>query len=60
MGRGNKKLTHSFFLEESQLTNSLRISAKKMAKRIGEVMSIYYTLHPDEYQRISTKSEQDT
>ena len=50
-----KKLTYSFFVGGKPVDKITPEQCEKMAQRIGETMSVYYTAHPDEYQRIASK-----
>lgn len=50
-----KKLTYSFFLGETPIEKITPDQCEKMAQRMGEAMSIYYTAHPEEYMKITKK-----
>ena len=52
-----KKLTYSFFIGEKPIEKITPEQAEKMAQRIGETMSNYYTTRPQEYQKIKSRSE---
>lgn len=47
-----KKLTCTFFVGGMPVKELTPEQLDKMAKRIGEAMSIYYTAHPEEYKKI--------
>lgn len=55
MAIGKQKLTYSFFVGGKPVDKITPEQREKMARRIGEAMSIYYTAHPDEYQKIASK-----
>ena len=51
MAKKDKKLTCTFFVNGVQVDKLSPEHLDKMAQRLGEVMSIYYTAHPEEYKR---------
>ncbi len=55
-GRKQQKLTYTFYIGDKQVDRLPPEYLDKMAQRLGEAMSIYYTKHPDEY-RILLESE---
>lgn len=55
MAIGKQKLTYSFFVGGKPVDKITPDQREKMAQRIGEAMSIYYTAHPDEYLKIASK-----
>lgn len=52
MAKKTKKLTCTFFVGGMPVKELTPEQLDKMAKRIGEAMSIYYTAHPEEYKKI--------
>ena len=52
MAEKNKTLTCTFFVGGMPVKELTPEQLDKMAKRIGEAMSIYYTAHPEEYKKI--------
>lgn len=52
MARKEQKLTCTFFVGEQQVDKLTPEHIDKMAQRLGEVMSIYYTAHSDEYAQM--------
>ncbi len=54
MARKEKKLTCTFFVGNTPVDNLSPQPLDKMAQRLGEVMSIYYSQNPDEYKRLKT------
>jgi hypothetical protein len=52
MAEKAKKLTCTFFVGGMPVKELTPEQLDKMAKRIGEAMSIYYTAHPEEYKKI--------
>jgi len=50
-----QKLTYTFYVGGVQVEKLTPEQTKRMAERIGETMSTYYTLHPDEYKRFKEK-----
>ena len=55
MARKEKKLTCTFFVNGVQVDKLTPEYLEKMAKRLGEVMSIYYTQHPTEYKQLKER-----
>ena len=55
MANKAKKLTCTFFVGDKQVDKLTPEYLEKMAKRLGEVMSIYYTQHPTEYQQLKER-----
>ena len=49
MARKEQKLTCTFFVGDKQVDKLTPEHLDKMAKRLGDVMSIYYTAHSEEY-----------
>ena len=56
MARKEKKLTCTFFVGGKQVDKLTPEHLDKMSQRLGEVMSLYYTAHPDELAKLNTKS----
>ena len=52
MARKEEKLTCTFFVGGTPVDKLTPEQLDKMAERIGEAMSTYYTAHPEEYARI--------
>ena len=52
MARKEQKLTCTFFVGDKQVDKLTPEHLNKMAQRLGDVMSIYYTQHPTEYKQI--------
>ena len=52
MARKEQKLTCTFFVGGKQVDKLTPEHLDKMAQRLGEVMSLYYTQHPSEYRHI--------
>jgi hypothetical protein len=46
------KLTVTFHVGGKQVDKLTDEQLEKMAQRVGEAMSIYYTAHPDEYRQL--------
>ena len=57
MASEKKKLTYSFFVGGKPVDKLTPEQCEKMAQRIGEALSTYYTAHPDEYQRIASNNQ---
>lgn len=55
MARKEKKLTCTFFVGTKQVDKLTPEYLDKMAQRLGEAMSIYYTANIEEYKRLKTK-----
>ena len=54
MARKEQKLTCTFFVGKMQVDKLTPEYLDKMAQRLGEVMSIYYTAHPEEYKQLKS------
>ena len=54
MARKEQKLTCTFFVGGKQVDKLSPESLEKVSKKLGEVMSIYYTAHMEEYKQIKT------
>ena len=52
MARKEQKLTCTFFVGGKQVDKLSSENLEKASKRLGEVMSIYYTAHIEEYKQI--------
>ena len=55
MARKEQKLTCTFFVGGKQVDKLSPEYLEKMSQRLGEVMSIYYTAHTDEYRQLKGK-----
>lgn len=55
MARKEQKLTCTFFVGGKQVDKLTPEYLDKMAQRLGEAMSIYYTVHMDEYKKLKSK-----
>lgn len=56
MARKEQKLTCTFFVGDKQVDKLSPEHLDKMAQRLGEVMSLYYTAHPNELRKLNSKS----
>ena len=52
MAKKEKKLTCTFFVNGVQVDKLTPEHLDKMAQRLGEALSIYYTQHPEEYKQL--------
>lgn len=52
MAGKQKKLTCTFYIGNVQVDSLPPEYLDKMAKRIGETLSKFYSVHPDEYRKI--------
>ena len=52
MARKEQKLTCTFFVGNTQVDKLTPEHLDKMAQRLGDAMSIYYTAHIEEYKQI--------
>ena len=53
-----KTLTCTFFVGGKQVERLTPEHLDKMAQRIGEALSKFYSVHLDEYRKIKTESRQ--
>ena len=60
MPRTEQKLTYTIYVGGQQVDHLTPEQLDRMAARIGEAMSTYYTAHPDEYRKIASKKKQKT
>lgn len=58
MPRTEQKLTYSLFVGNQPVDKLTPEQIDKMAARIGEAMSLYFSAHPDEYRKIASKKKQ--
>lgn len=47
-----KELTVTFFIGGKQIDELTPEQSERMAERLSKAMSVYYTAHADEYQKI--------
>lgn len=52
MAKNEKKLTCTYYVGGKQVSKLSPEHLDKMAQRLGEVMSLYYTAHPEEYLKL--------
>lgn len=52
MARKEQKLTCTFFVGGKQVQKLSPEYLDKMAQKLGEVMSLYYTQHIEEYKKL--------
>ena len=52
-----QKLTYSFYVGGVQVEKLTPEQTKRMAERIGETMSLYYSRHPEEYLKLNFKEK---
>lgn len=50
-----QKLTCTFYVGGKQVDKLTPEQTERMAERLSEVMSIYYTAHPDEYKKMQSE-----
>lgn len=51
----NTKLTVTLHIRGKQVESLTHEQRERMTERLTDVMSKYYTVHPEEYQLIQTK-----
>ena len=56
MARKEQKLTCTFFVGGKQVEKLTPDQTERMAQRLTETMSLYYTAHPEEYSQLETKA----
>lgn len=56
MARKEQKLTCTFFVGGKQVEKLTPEQCERMAQKVGETLSLYYTAHPQEYIQLKTKS----
>lgn len=56
MAKKEKKLTCTFFVNGVQVDKLSPEHLDKMAQRLGEVMSLYYTANIQEYKQLKTNN----
>lgn len=54
MAGNQKKLTCTYYIGGRQVDSLTPEYLDKMAQRIGETLSKFYSVHPDEYRKIKT------
>ena len=55
MGRKDKPLTVTLYIGEKQIDKLTEEQKEIMAQRLSNSMSLYYTQHPDEYEKLIRK-----
>lgn len=50
------ELTVTFYVGRERVEKLTDDQVKRMAQKIGEAMSTYYTAHPEEYKKIKSKT----
>ena len=50
------QLTCTFYIGGKQVDKLTPEQTKKMAERLSETLSLYYTRHPEEYLKLKIKS----
>ena len=56
MAKKEKKLTCTFYVNGVQVDKLTPEYLDKMAQRLGEALSIYYSQHPDEYKQLKANN----
>ena len=56
MARKEQTLTCTFFVGGKQVERLTPEQCERMAQKVGEVMSLYYTANPEEYSQLKTES----
>ena len=51
-----QKLTYSFYVGGVPVEKLTPEQTQRMAERIGDSLSLYYSAHPDEYRKLKLKS----
>lgn len=57
MARKEQTLTCTFFVGGKQVDRLTEEQCERMAQKVGEVLSTYYTAHPEEYRQLKTNSK---
>ncbi len=57
MQKKEQKLTCTFFVGGKQVEKLTPEQCERMAQKVGEVMSLYYTAHPAEYAKLNSKKK---
>lgn len=52
-----RELTYTIYVGGKQVDRLTPEQLDRMAEKIGEAMSIYYTAHPEEYRKIAAKNK---
>lgn len=50
-----KKLTVTLHIGGKQVDKLTEVQKERIAQRLSETMSLYYTAHPEEYAKIKSK-----
>lgn len=56
MAKTAQNLTYTIYVGGKQVDQLTPDQMDRMAERIGEAMSVYYTAHPQEYRQIAAKN----
>ena len=57
MARKEQKLTCTFYVGDKQIDRLSPEQIDKISQKLGEVMSIYYTAHSEEYRQFGKTKE---
>lgn len=60
MARKEQTLTCTFFVGGKQVDKLTDEQCERMAQKVGETLSIYYTAHPDEYRQLKSTTKKRT
>ena len=59
MARKEQTLTCTFFVGGKQVDKLTDEQCERMAQKVGETLSIYYTAHPDEYRQLKSTTKKE-
>lgn len=57
MAKKEQTLTCTFFVGGKQVDRLTEEQCERMAQKVGEVLSLYYTANPEEYRKLKTNSK---
>ena len=59
MARKEQTLTCTFFVGGKQVDKLTDEQCERMAQKVGETLSIYYTAHTDEYKQLKSTTKKE-
>ena len=55
-----RKITCTFYMGGERIEKLTSEQCERMAKKVGEAMSLYYTAHPEEYAQLKSTTQKTT
>ena len=59
MSKDNRAISCTFFVGGKQVDKLTDEQCERMALKVGEGLSLYYTAHPDEYRQLKSTTKKE-